>query len=106
MTQSPRARSRERLYAALSPNGHFVHLANREAQAACGQDLGDMCVVRARITCKRCATKRPKKAARLVSRPLVIGINHEPYYAALGRALRGGATEEPHVRVKFWPVIA
>ncbi len=96
----------ERLYAALSPNGHRVHIANSEGQPACGSQVFATYRVHARVTCALCAKRRPKKAKQFAERPLVVGIDHSPFYAAMSRALEAGATEEPAVKVAYWPVLA
>ncbi len=97
---------RERLHAALSPNGHCVHLATSDGQAVCGSKIHATCFVHARITCPGCAHRRPRKAQRLARRPHVVGVDWSPLYAALQRALEEGATEHPKIRVAFWPVLA
>jgi hypothetical protein len=101
-----RSKLREKLYAGLSPNGKKVHLANIAGRPVCGSDVSAHCRVHARVTCPACARARPDKARRLGSRPLVVGLNWEPLYAALGRAVARGETEEPRVRVPYWPVLA
>jgi hypothetical protein len=97
---------RERLRAALSPNGRRVHLARAGGSPVCGSNIAASCVVRARITCSGCRAKRPRKAARFDGRPHVVEVDWSPLYAALGRALNAGATEAPPIKVQFWPVLA
>jgi hypothetical protein len=94
------------LYPAMSPNGKRVHLADKRGRPICGSDIGAGARVCARITCPLCARRRPAAARRHQKKPLVVGLNWEPLYAALRRALEAGATEEPRVRVPFWPVLA
>lgn len=96
----------ERLHAALSSNGHRVHLATADGMPVCGSSVLARCRVHARITCPQCRRRRPKKAQRLDSRPLVTGVDWSPLYAAIRRALEDGATEPPIVKVSFWPMIA
>lgn len=97
---------RERLRAALSPNGKLVHLADSEGNPVCRSGVIASCGVHARITCRTCRARRPRKAARLEERPLVCGVDWSPLYAAFSRALDGGATSAPRVKVQFWPVLA
>ncbi len=97
--------SRERLFAALSPNGHRVHLANGDGQPVCGSKVIAVYRARARVTCPGCRVRRAQKARRLDGRPLVVGVNHEPFYAAMRRALESGASQPPRVRVTHWPVL-
>ena len=96
---------RVRLHSALSPNGKRVHLATSSGRPVCGSKVIASCRVIARITCPGCAQRRPVAARRRSTWPLVIGLNWEPYYRALGRALDGGATKEPEVKVPYWPVL-
>ncbi len=100
------SRRRERLVAACSNNGKLVHLVNaKTARAACGYWCGDVNKVHARVTCRRCAAKRPVTAKRYADRPLVVGIDHAPFYEACRRALEAGATDMPKPKVAFWPVL-
>lgn len=94
------------LFAAMSPNGHVVHLATSGGRPACGASVIAKCRVHARVTCRWCAARHPDRAARLAGRPLVVGLDWSPLYRALGRAIEQGLREEPRVRVKFWPVLA
>lgn len=98
--------SRERLSAALSPNGRRVHLARGDGSPVCGSSVIASCRVRARVTCPGCRARRPSKAQRLEHLPHVVRVDWTPLYAALARALEGGATTEPRVKVRFWPVLA
>lgn len=100
-----RRRPGERLHAALSPNGRSVHLATADGHPICGAHVDARCPVHACIGCPGCRRRRPEKAKRLDRRPRVVGLNWDPYYAAIGRALREGATVEPRIRVKYWPVL-
>jgi len=93
------------LHAALSGNGSRVHLAHADGTPVCGAAVLARYRVRARITCSTCLRKRPKKAMRLAGRPVVVGVDHSPRYAAIARALRAGATVEPSIKVKYWPVL-
>lgn len=98
--------TREYLRAALSPNGHRVHLASKTGRAVCGSKIIATCFVRARITCATCAEKRPAQAKRRSQDPHVVGVDWSPLYAALRRALVAGETEHPKVKVGFWPILA
>lgn len=89
-----------------SANGQLVHLLPQgAAYTACGYRIGDAYRVHGKVTCKKCRSKRPKVAARFDDRPLVVGVNHAPFYAAVQRALDAGATEAPNVPVTHWPVL-
>lgn len=96
----------ERLRAALSANGHLVHLARADGLPVCGTKISACYRVHARVTCPGCRRRRPEKTKRLERRPYVIGVDHSPLYAALQRALESGAPSLPRVRVRFWPVLA
>lgn len=95
-----------RLFAALSPNGRLVHLATRAGKPACGANVDATCRVRARVTCRACCRRQPLRAARLAGRPLVVGVDWAPFYAAYRRAIEQGLREVPRVKVAFWPVLA
>lgn len=104
----------ERLRAAMSGNGRLVHLATSDGQPVCSSRVNAENYVHARITCPGCLRARPRKAARLRNRPLVIGLDFSPLYAAIGRvldAIVAGpvairlAAKEPMVKVRFWPVL-
>ncbi len=98
--------TRERLYAALTPNGRLVHLAHANGRPVCGSRVVATCRVHARVTCPECRRRRPKKTARLADRPLVVGVDWAPLYAAIRRALASGeATRMPHLNAPFWPVL-
>lgn len=94
------------LHAALSPNGHLVHLATAGGKPACGSGVSASYRVLARVTCRRCAAKHPKLAALLREQPLVVGVDHSPLYAAVRRALENGDDRMPRQRAAFWPVLA
>lgn len=95
----------ERLQAALSANGTLVHLANSEGQTVCSSKVYAVYRAHARVTCPQCRKRRPEKAKRLEQRPLVVGVDHSPFYEAMRRALDAGATQEPVVMVAYWPVL-
>lgn len=90
----------------MSPNGKLVHLADAAGTPVCGYKVLARHKVHARITCQACARRRPHKAARLEQRPHVVGLNWDPLYAALRRALEAELTVEPRVLVPYWPVLA
>lgn len=99
-------RKPERLFACCTNNGKLVHLSGRgTGRTVCGVHGADLNPVRARVTCRRCAEKRPVTARRFEARPLVVGIYWEPMYRAFSRALDAGATKEPKVKVPYWPVL-
>jgi hypothetical protein len=99
-------RFRRRYFAAMSPNGRKVHLANTRGYPVCGALVDARHRVHARITCPRCILRCPDRARRLARRPHVVGLNWEPLYRALGRALDAGATSEPKTQISYWPVLA
>jgi len=96
---------RSPLFAALSPNGRIVHLATRSGRPLCGARIVAVCRVRARVTCRGCCLRDRRRAARFAARPLVVGVDWTPLYAALRRALEAGYREAPQVKVPFWPIL-
>ncbi len=96
----------ERLRAGLSPNGKLVHLARHDGSPVCGSEVIATCWVHARITCNACRRARRHKAARLDGRPHVVGVNWEPMYRAIRKAVDRLDTKMPRLRTAFWPVLA
>jgi hypothetical protein len=94
------------LYPSMSPNGKRVHLSDKEGRPVCGSKVWAGHRVCGRVTCATCEKKRGREARRHRRKPVIVGLNWEPFYRELGRALERGEVPAPRVKVKYWPVLA